>query len=186
VKKIKGGAVMKKCLFVAILTIIVGGIFASSGVADDTLVEFKGGIAVIPVSSGVGTAATATTVNRNIVRGVQAPGQIWRIDDLKAKVKTDGSITVDGQGLLLAGGNNIGTNANASVFATLICEATAPFTERNTNLAGVALAVNGDFHIDDVLLPAPPPQCASPVLLIRNAANQAWFAAGILKIDNGN
>lgn len=180
---------MKKCLFVAILTIIVGGIFASFGMADDTLVEFKGGIAVIPVSSAAGTQnadGTFPNVNRNVVRTVNPPGQIWRIDDLKAKVKTDGSITVDGNGLLLAGGNGIGTNANASVFATLICEATAPFTLRNTNLAGVALAVNGDFHIDDVLLPAPPPQCASPVLLIRNAANQAWFAAGILKTDNGN
>ena len=59
-------------------------LLASSAVADDTLARFKGGIAVIPVSSGVGTAATATTVNRNIVRGVQPPGQIWRISDLDA------------------------------------------------------------------------------------------------------
>ena len=180
---------MKKCLFMAILNIIVGLIFASSGVADDTLVEFKGGIAVIPVSSAAGNAnanGTFPDVNRNVVRGVNPPGQVWRIDDLKAKVKTDGSITVDGKGLLLAGGNGIGTNANASVFATLICEATAPFTLSNTTLTGVALAINGDFHIDDALSPAPPAQCASPVLLIRNAANQAWFAAGILKTDNGN
>jgi hypothetical protein len=31
------------------------------------------------------------------------PGQLWRLDDLRAEVKTDGSITVDGRGLLLAG-----------------------------------------------------------------------------------
>jgi hypothetical protein len=31
-----------------------------------------------------------------------------------------------------------------------------------------------------MLTPAPR-DCASPVLLIRNAANQAWFAAGIPK-----
>lgn len=173
-----------KQIVLAILILVVNGIIVSPATADDTLVQFQGGIGVIPVSSGVGTAATATTVNRNIVRGVQPPGQIWTIADLKAKVKTDGSITVDGRGLLLAGGNNIGTNANASVFATLICEANAPFTQRNTDLAGVALATNGDFHIDDVLAP-PPDQCASPVLLIRNAANQAWFAAGLRKIDGG-
>jgi hypothetical protein len=145
--------------------------------ADDTLVKFKGGIGVIPVSSGVGAAATAEVVNRNIVRGVQPPGQIWRIADLTAEVRQDGRISVRGKGLLLAGGNGIGGNANQSVFATLICEAAAPFTLRSTNTAGVPLEPNGDFRIDDVLTPAPS-GCASPVLLIRNTGG-AWFAAGI-------
>jgi hypothetical protein len=49
------------------------GLFAPSGMADDTLASFKGGIGVIPVSSGVGTAGTSEVVNRNIIRGVQ-PG----------------------------------------------------------------------------------------------------------------
>jgi hypothetical protein len=151
-----------------------------SASADDSLAKFQGGIGVIPVSSGQGAAATATIVNRNIVRGVQPPGQIWVISDLKADVRADGRIRVDGRGLLLGGGNGIGGNANASVFATLICEAAAPFTERNTTLTGVALEPDGDFRIDDVLTPAPA-DCASPVLLIRNAANQSWFAAGIPK-----
>lgn len=140
---------------------------------------FDGGIGVIPVSSGVGQDPTAEVVNRNIVRGVQPAGQIWVIADLSADVEGDGRIRVDGRGLLLGGGNNIGRNANASVFATLICEATPPFTERNTDLAGVPLEANGDFRIDDMLTPAPPEDCASPTLLIRNASNRAWFAAGI-------
>jgi hypothetical protein len=42
------------------------------------------------------------------------------------------------------------------------------------------LEADGDFRIDDVLSPVPT-TCPSPVLLIRNVANQAWFAAGILK-----
>jgi hypothetical protein len=160
-------------------------VLASSAVADDTLAKFKGGIGVIPVSTGVGTAPTATTVNRNIVRGVQPPGQIWTIRDLDATVKTDGSIRVRGRGLLLAGGNALGSNAGAKVFATLICEAAAPFTEHSTSAAGVPLAPNGDFEIDDLLSPAPPAPtaCASPVLLIRNAGNLAWFAAGIPDLD---
>jgi hypothetical protein len=65
------------------------------------------------------------------------------------------------------------------VFATLICEAAAPFVERSTDLTGVALEADGDFRIDDVLVPAPT-DCASPVLLIRNTGG-AWFAAGIPK-----
>ena len=65
-----------------------------------------------------------------------------------------------------------------SVFATLICEAAAPFIEHSTTLTGVPLAPNGDFKIDDVLAPIPD-GCASPVLLIRSANGGAWFAAGI-------
>ena len=148
-----------------------------SVMADD-VVKFKGGIGVIPVSSGAGTAPTATVVNRNIVRGVQPAGQIWVIRELEAEVEAGGRIKVEGRGLLLGGGNNIGFNANANVLATLICEAAAPFIERNTSAAGVPLAANGDFEIDDLLSPAPT-SCPSPVLLIRNASNRGWFAAGI-------
>ncbi|HEY3160674.1 MAG TPA: hypothetical protein VGJ78_17030, partial [Vicinamibacterales bacterium] len=64
-------------------------------------------------------------------------------------------------------------------------EAVAPFVLRNTTLTGVPLEPNGDFEIDDVLTPAPT-DCASPVLLIRSAGNQTWFAAGILKLDDNN
>ena len=152
---------------------------AFSANADDRLVRFDGGIGVIPVSSGQGTATTATVVNRNLVRGVQPPGQIWTISSLKADVRTDGSIRVDGRGLLLAGGNAIGTNANQSVRATLICDNVAtPQLFDSPTL--VPLEPNGDFRIDDVLTPAPPAECASPVLLIRNPAG-AWFAAGIVR-----
>jgi hypothetical protein len=122
-------------------------------------------------------------VTRNIVRGVNPAGQIWVISALRADVKVDGRIRVDGRGLLLGGGNGIGTNGNASVFATLICEPVAPFTEHSTDLAGVPLAANGDFRIDDVLSPAPPADCESPVLFIRVTVGGTWFAAGIPKLD---
>ena len=157
-----------------------------SAAADDSLVKFKGGIGVIPVSSGVVPAGqqplTAEVVNRNFVRGVPPPGQIWVIADLRADVKADGSIKVRGRGLLLGGGNGIGGNANQSVRATLICEANAPFVLHDTDPV-VPLEPNGDFKIDGVLNPAPPAVCDSPVLLIRNPAG-AWFAAGIVKRDN--
>lgn len=149
----------------------------------DHLARFEGGIGVIPVSSAAGVMnadGTFPNVNRNVVRGVNPPGQIWRIAGLRAVVDTDGRIRVRGRGLLLAGGNNIGRNANASVLATLICEATPPFVLRNTAATGVPLAPNGDFRIDDTLDPAPT-ACASPLLLIRNTGG-AWFAAGIPKL----
>jgi hypothetical protein len=174
---------MKKALG---LVLFLVGMFPISATTDDTLVKFKGGIGVIPVSSAAGVQnanGTFPDLNRNTVRGVNPPGQIWTIADLRAEVNVDGRIKVRGRGLLLAGGNNIGTNAGQSVFATLICETVSPFTQRNSNLAGVPLEDNGDFRIDDVLTPAPPVDCASPVLLIRNTAG-AWFAAGIPKHDD--
>jgi hypothetical protein len=165
---------------VLIPALFVGSVLALPAAADDDiLVKFKGGIGVIGVSSGVGTAATAEVVNRNIVRGVQPAGQIWVIDQLDAEVKIGGQIKVKGKGLILGGGNNAGRATGQFVFATLICEAAAPFTELNTNLVGVQLAPNGDFEIDDTLTPRPS-ACPSPMLLIRNAAGLAWFAVGIV------
>jgi len=170
---------MKKAL---VLLPFIVALFARSAVADDTLVKFRGAIGDIPLAGGVGQAATADVVNRNIIRGVEPPGQIWVISAFTADVKVDGSIHAKGRGLLLGGGDQIGFNANASVFATLICEPMPPFIEHSTPGAGVPLAPNGDFQIDDVLVPAPPTTCESPVLLIRNAEpNPAWFAAGIPK-----
>lgn len=175
-----------------VLALALGAVLPLSAGAEDSLVKFKGGIGVQPVSniSGVATNPPTNTifpeVTRNIVRGVNPAGQIWVIGKLKANIKFDGRIKVDGRGLLLGGGNNIGLNANASVFATLICGAAAPFTSHSTTAAGVPLAANGDFKIDDVLVPPAPATCASPVLLIRNAGNQTWFAAGIQDLDTGH
>jgi hypothetical protein len=168
-----------------VLACMVGLCVATAAAADEgSLVRFDGGIGVIPVSSiTLNADGTVNAVSRNIVRGVNPPGQIWVIEDLKAEVKTDGRITVRGRGLLLGGGNNVGLNGNQRVFATLICAAAAPFDQFSTPAAGVPLAPNGDFRIDDTLSPAPPAECASPVLLIRNAGG-AWFAAGILKLDD--
>jgi hypothetical protein len=176
---------MVKKAAVILLTLVIVGHVSAAG--RDSLVRFEGGIGVIPVSSAAGTAnadGTFPNVNRNVVRGVNPPGQIWVIANLSADVETDGTIEVRGRGLLLGGGNNIGLNANASVFATLICEATAPFVEHNTATAGVPLEPNGDFRIDDTLT-APPSACPSPVLLIRSTGGtRPWFAAGILKLGN--
>ena len=171
---------MKKSLFACAFVVLIGLLSASSVLADDILIKFKSGIGAIPISNVAVNATTgAVTVNRNIVRGVNSPGQIWRIEDLDATIKTNGDISVAGNGLVLAGGDNIGRATGQSVFATLICEATAPFTEHSTTLTGIQLAPNGDFKIDDVLTPLPPTDCASPMLLIRTADSTAWFAVGI-------
>jgi hypothetical protein len=143
---------------------------ASSAMAHDIILAFKGGIGVIPVALG----ASGTPV-ANAVQVIQPAGTPWRISDLRATVRQDGRIHVIGQGLLLAGGNKIGTVNGQSVFATLIC-GTALFSTPVAN--AVPLEADGDFTIDDVLSPTPPFDCSNPVLLIRNKGG-VWFAAGI-------
>jgi hypothetical protein len=170
-------------LSAALMALGIGCSFAAVG--DDSLVQFNGGIGVLPVSATAGAAnadGSFSSVTSNVVRGIKPAGQIWVIAALRAEVSVDGHIRVDGKGLLLGGGNAIGGTANASVFATLICEAAAPFTLHNTTVTGVPLQPDGDFVIDDVLTPLPT-ACASPVLLIRNTAG-AWFAAGIPVVEN--
>ena len=161
--------------------LVVTGVMVTSARERDLLARFDGGIGVIPVTGGAGTPnadGTLPNVKVNVVRGVSPAGP-WRIADLKAVVDVDGGINVKGKGLLLASGNSIGTNANASVFATLICEPAAPFVQHNTG--SVALDPNGDFTISDTLDPVPS-ECPSPVLLIRANGSGVWFAAGIPKL----
>jgi hypothetical protein len=149
------------------------------GRQENSLVRFDHAIGVDPISNVVVTGTT-TTVSPNVVRGISPAGQIWRIADLDANVTTDGHIRVRGRGLLLGGGNAIGTNGGQSVFATLFCGPAATATVSSSNQTGVALESDGDFTIDDVLTPLPPSSCETPVLLIRTAAGaHPWFAAGI-------
>jgi hypothetical protein len=182
----KEGVMVKTTLAsVCVLSVVLASPLRAG---DDRFLKFNGGIGVIPVSNVTINAAGQTVVSRNTVRNVPSPGQIWVIRALKAEVAPDGAIRVRGRGLLLGGGNGIGTNAGQSVRATLICEAAAPFTEFSTGDV-VPLAANGDFEIDDVLVNVEmkpfPATCASPVLLIRNAGG-SWFAAGILDRDDDN
>jgi hypothetical protein len=133
--------------------------------AQGPLVRFDGGIGNQPLRGGPAT---------NVVQGVNPAGIPWVITRLNVDVMTDGRISVDGRGLLLAGGNGIGSNGGQSVGARLFC-GTVPH-----NSIVVPLESNGDFRIDDILVPLPPNPCNNPVLLIVNAGG-SWFAAGIPK-----
>ena len=177
----KGGAgVFARGLVVALVALALTGIATAQ---DDVALKFKGGIGVIPVT---GVNATTGAVNLNVVRGVNPAGP-WRIADLQATVEFNGHILVKGHGLLLAAGNGIGTNAGASVHATLFCGPAATATAFDE--AGVALGANGDFTIDDFLTGSGPlpTSCGTPVLLIRSgktAGQGVWFVAGIQKLND--
>ena len=171
---------MKTLLLVLGLTITPLG-----AVADDSLVRFDGGIGVDPVAGIVSNAPAL-----NVVRGIPPGGFPWVIKRLRADVKIDGRVQVDVRGLLLAGGNVIGTNGGQRVLAMLFCGAPGAngtlgtATAHISDPAGVPLDANGDVEIDDVLTPAPPSRCDSPALLIATPGAHHWFAAGIPKADD--
>src|ERR1700756_1090230 len=126
-------SIIVKKIGMLVAIVFAMGAIAKSALAQDanrqSLVRFSGGIGVIP------TGSANTTV-----RGVAAAGQIWVIRDLAADVKQDGTIRLDGRGLLLGSGNAVGSNANASVIATLFC-ANDGNVQHSSNLAGVPLEV---------------------------------------------
>jgi hypothetical protein len=211
---LKGGSIMmRKALACTMLLGVACSLPAAADDGGSSWLKFKGGIGVDPISTVTGCPGTPTaplpcatdpndtlsppssaspTVSFNIVRGVHPPGQIWVINDLDAKVQSGGSITINGKGLILGGGNNGGRPApGVSVIATLICD--LPTTsipvppQFSTASAGVLLSPTGDFQINGTLSPLPPAACTSPMLLIRNAATATggfpnpWFAIGIYR-----
>lgn len=150
-----------------------------TAVAEEPLVSFDGGIGATPAAIAGGVLVINTT------RGVPPGGRPWVIESLSAEVEIDGRVSVDGRGLLLGGGDSIGTTANQSVRARLFCGPAATATVHQSDL--VRLEANGDFRIDGVLTPlapttsaTPPSPCTTPVLLIVSGGG-SWFAAGIVK-----
>ena len=205
-------------------TLLLSAVCALSAAADNNKgnnnggLSFNGGIGVHPLSDVTGCPGTpaapqqcltdpdsdtvtpspiSPVASHNIVRGVRPAGQIWVINNLTATVQSGGKITVNGKGLVLAGGNNAGRAPTPalSVIATLICDlptTAVPIPPQfSTATAGVLLSPTGNFKINDTLLPPPPASCASPMLLIRNAATAVggfpnlWFAVGIFS-PNGS
>lgn len=182
----------EKTMQVAISALAVAlaaiGISLPAAANDD--LRFKGGIGVdpvagiqsvnIPVSSGA--PLNLNVPISNIVRGVPPGGRAWVIKSLEARITRSGNISVEGEGLLLAGGDGIGTiGAVTRVVATLFCG--EPATATASNSPPARLKANGDFEIYGKLDFNPSGRCVQPVLLIRNVNAQgdptAWFAAGI-------
>jgi hypothetical protein len=175
---------MKK-LFSAMAVIALTSLGAG---ANDTLLKFNGGIGVIPAGGVVQPdgqpLGSPGVVKPNIVRGFFPPGAPWRINSLKATVKVDGHINLTGTGLLLAGGDKIGTTAGVSVRASVVCGTSPLDTTDHETPSIVQLSPEGDFAFDEVLDSANLTTCVNPTLVIFNPFTAQWLAAGILSADN--
>ena len=145
---------MKKALSVCLFSTALLFPFAAS--AQAPLVRFDSGISVVPVRAGPAA---------NIVRGVNPGGQPWVISRLTVDIKTDGRISVDGRGLLLGGGDAIGTNGNQSVRARLFCGPAPGVTHDSVpcRWSPTAISVSMELSRRGLPLPAQVLSCSSSV-----------------------
>src|SRR5215212_392160 len=121
-------AAMLRLLAGTALVALAGTALLASGVAQaaQPLLMFVGGIGSQPLASGGITPATATTpavqlVTTNNVFDVNPGGRPWVIERLSATIDINSNITVDGRGLLLAGGNAVARTGGQSVRPLLLC-----------------------------------------------------------------
>jgi hypothetical protein len=187
-------------------TLCLGSLFAVPASANDRdiLFKFDGGIGSQPFRN-VGGVATPNTV-----AGVAPGGTPWPIRAFKAQIGTDGRIRASAKGILLGGGDGIGTRATPRQMAVSLFCRNAPVAPALTGTLQTAaytsefvdLDTDGNFKLDSTLKNAggatPTADCGDtaenrPVLLIRTvtaatattpAAPGSWFAAGILKSDS--
>jgi hypothetical protein len=179
---------------------------ASSAFAHDgppnVLFSFDGGIGVQVFRSAAGVPAL------NTVAGVAPAGIPWGMTSFEAAIKANGEIRGHGAGVLLLGGDSIGTRGGPrQVILSLFCrnEPVAPAVTGSLqttpfNSEPLDLDVDGDFvahgKLTDATGATPPWNCGDlsdnrPVLLVRavvpaNATTGApaspgpWFAAGVI------
>lgn len=194
---------MKRYKLLAIAGLMIAGsAFAHGNGQSNVLVSFDGSIGVQPFRSAAGVPAL------NTVAGVPPGGIPWGMTSFQATIRVTGEIRARGTGVLLLGGDNIGTRGGPrQVILSLFCRnepvppavagslQTTPFNSEPINLDP-----DGDFFVRGKLMDdtgaTPPLNCGDavdnrPVLLVRAvtpanpstgapATPSAWFAAGVI------
>ena len=124
----------------------------------------------------------------NPVGGIAGAGQPWTTLGGRARVDlAKGQLDFDVQGLVLAGGNAIGTPGTVNqVKGTLVCGAgTAAQVILDTT--PVSLSPQGDADFSGPIGPIPSTCNSSNVaFLVRIAASGAWIANGAVRTSQGN
>lgn len=120
----------------------------------------------------------------NVVGGIAGGGQPWSTLGGNATVNlATGEVNFRVDGLVLAGGNSIGTpDAIQQVKGTLVCGVgTATQAVFDTPL--VDLSPTGDARFEGEFDTAPPRDCASPVAFLVRVAAGRWIANGAVLLQ---
>jgi hypothetical protein len=193
---------MKINRIAGIAALVVAGSALAHDAPSTALFSFDGGIGVQVFRSAAGVPTL------NAVAGVAPAGIPWGMTSFAAVIKPNGEIRGHGTGVLLLGGDGIGTRGGPrQVILSLFCRnepvppaaagslQTTPF-----NSEPLDLDVDGDFvargKLTDATGATPPWNCGDandnrPVLLVRAvvpanpttgapASPGPWFAAGVI------
>jgi hypothetical protein len=169
-------SVVAIALNLALVVVIPGAVLA-----DDSHVRWEDVIGIIQAGNLVGTGTGRVT----------GGGQPWSTTGGSASVNLgNGDLHFRVQGLVLAGGNAIGTrDAITNVKGTLVCDTDGSAGGGNSTLvesAAVPLSVQGDADFNGSLGPLPAaclnePDIAFLILIAGGAADGRWIANGAVR-----
>jgi hypothetical protein len=122
----------------------------------------------------------------NVVGGITGGGQPWSTLGGNASVNlATARVEFEVRGLVLAGGNSIGTpGANTQVKGTLVCIVVGTTVALDT--VAVPLDSRGDAEFSGSIGPIPTTCTPTNVaFLIRSVVNNNWFANGSVRTSSG-
>jgi hypothetical protein len=163
-------------LSLALLLILQLGLVTATALAQQDIVRWRDIIGIIQAGNIVGSGAGRVT----------GGGQPWHTSEGKARVnRGKGHVIFEVEGLVLAGGNSIGTPNNVTqVKGTLVCDTTGSVNGDSVlvDTPLVALSEQGDAHFQGDIGPLPDVCLTVPniAFLIRTGGG-AWIASGAVR-----
>jgi hypothetical protein len=156
---------MKKLLVVLAAAVAVAVLAVSAAVSggdNRTVLKFNTMAPVVPPYTGP----------TNPIRGVPGGGVPWVIESADGKLRSDGRLHVEVEGLVLA---STGANPSPTFKAIVSCLSSDDGTPTTVNVstAPVPATMTGDAEIDaTVALPSP---CFAPIVFVTSGGGN-WFA----------
>ena len=173
---------MKKSLLLLLSSAVLVGAFLVAGPA--SVASGQGAKKILDFDTMVGVPRPFTGAT-NAIRGVPGGGLPWVIDQGKGKLRADGRIEVEVQGLVLdpndadvIAAGLAGTNPVPNFKAIVSClsrdDGGTTATTVNVETALFPASAAGDSEIEDTVdLPEP---CIAPIVFVTSPGGQ-WFAA---------
>jgi hypothetical protein len=157
-------------------TLLLFAISSPSRADDSGLVRWKRIIGIEQAGNVIGNPPNTVT----------GGGQPWSALDGEVEVTPgDGGVEFDVRGLVLAGGNSIGTpDGVTNVKGTLVCGLMPGETTTVIDTNPVPLSAQGDAHFSGSFNSSTAGCSATDVaFLIRNAASGAWIGNGSVRVQ---
>jgi hypothetical protein len=165
---------MKALLTTAFGAVLLTAIASPSQADDSGLVRWKKIIGIEQAGNVVGNPPNTVT----------GGGQPWSTLDGEVEVSlSDGGVEFDVRGLVLAGGNSIGTpDGVTTVKGTLVCGLMAGETTTVIDTNPVPLSAQGNAHFSGSFNSSTAGCSATDVAFLIRAASGAWIGNGSVRV----